>query len=257
MSERQKELERRVTELEAAYEELKKTKEILGARTAVAWIGMISATWAHAVRREVSTILGLLALLQNAVRKGAPPNRINTLFEQVDTAVKRIAEVPLTAPLSAEEGIESVNVNLLLREYVPILFQPYDNMNLILELTPNDKDMAVRASSEWISRAIRIIIENALQAMRNSHQKTLTICTRAYADTVEIWFTDTGSGIPQTVLPHLFVEPIKKTAREKGAGIGLLLASTIVQTYGGEIAVAATGPEGTTIVLTLPREKLL
>ena len=257
MSEREKELEleRRVTELEAAYEELKKTKAILGARTAVAWIGMVSATWAHAVRREVGTIRVLLALLQNAVETGAPPDKIDTLFEQLDTAAKRIAEVPLTVPLSAEEGIESVDVNSLLQEYVPRLLQFHKNVDLILDLTPNDEGVAVHASSEWVRRAIRTIVDNALQAMKSSAQKALTISTRADEDTVEIRFTDTRPGIPQAILPHLFVEPIKKNSGEKGAGIGLLLASTIVQAYGGEIKVADTGPQGSTFALTLPREE--
>jgi C4-dicarboxylate-specific signal transduction histidine kinase len=255
MSEREKNLEERLVELEEAYEELKKTKEVLSARTVVAWIGMVSATWAHAVRREVGTIRGLLMLLRNAVETAAPPDKISALIEQLDATATRIAEVPLTAPLSTEGGVESIDINAFLQQSVSGPLQRYKDVNFVGEFARDDQDITVRANPEWLRRAVQIIVENALEAMMNSSQKILTISTRADAGAVEIRFTDTGPGIPQTVLPHLFLEPIKKARGEKGTGIGLLLANTIAQAYGGEIKVTDTGPEGSTLVLTLPRKE--
>jgi signal transduction histidine kinase len=37
--------------------------------------------------------------------------------------------------------------------------------------------------------------------------------------------------------------------------MGLVMAQTIVQTYGGEVVVGSTGPNGTTMVIELPLEK--
>jgi len=52
----------------------------------------------------------------------------------------------------------------------------------------------------------------------------------------------------------LFHEQIKKPKGTKGLGMGLLMAQTIAQTYGGEIRVETTDPTGTSMVVSLPIE---
>jgi nitrogen-specific signal transduction histidine kinase len=72
---------------------------------------------------------------------------------------------------------------------------------------------------------------------------------------VELLFSDTGGGIPEHLKSSLFKEPVKKTGREKGSGIGLFLANTVVQTYGGRLEIRASGLKGTTMALWLPVSK--
>jgi signal transduction histidine kinase len=69
---------------------------------------------------------------------------------------------------------------------------------------------------------------------------------------VEVVVEDTGSGIPEADLPRVF-EPFY-TTRTKGTGLGLAICKQIVEAHGGALRVARTGPDGTTIVVTLPAE---
>ena len=71
---------------------------------------------------------------------------------------------------------------------------------------------------------------------------------------VEIRIGDTGSGVPESVSSLLLKDRIEKRKGSKGLGMGLLMAQCIVQTYGGEIHLASTGPNGTTMVIILPKE---
>ena len=75
---------------------------------------------------------------------------------------------------------------------------------------------------------------------------------RANVRPVEVAVEDTGSGIPEADLPRVF-EPFY-TTRTKGTGLGLAICQQIVEAHGGAIRVARTGPEGTTILVTLPVE---
>ncbi len=68
---------------------------------------------------------------------------------------------------------------------------------------------------------------------------------------MEIVFADTGKGIPEEVLPNLFHKQIEQA---NGLGIGLLMAQTIAQIYGGEIWVGSTDHTGTSMVVSLPIE---
>jgi two-component system C4-dicarboxylate transport sensor histidine kinase DctB len=126
-------------------------------------------------------------------------------------------------------------------------------VELQLELSLNDH-ATVRASPEWLRRALDILAENAVDALTDSALQQVTIATRQRDDQVEILVSDTGPGIPEEMLPRLFWEPIRWPKGVEGLGMGLLMAQAIVQAYGGEIGVGSTGPAGTEMFIRLPLE---
>jgi signal transduction histidine kinase len=119
-----------------------------------------------------------------------------------------------------------------------------------------DERATVRASREWLRRGLEIVVDNAVQAMLavGTPNKRLTVQTRLRGATIEILVQDSGPGIPDEILAKLFKEPIDKPRGSRGAGIGLLLARTIFETYEGTIDVRDTGPSGTRMVILLPVE---
>jgi signal transduction histidine kinase len=92
--------------------------------------------------------------------------------------------------------------------------------------------------------------------MPNGGKLTLAVASMDGKDgtrrAVEVAVEDTGSGIPETDLPRIF-EPFY-TTRTKGTGLGLAICKQIVEAHGGTIRVARAGPDGTTILVTLPAE---
>jgi signal transduction histidine kinase len=60
---------------------------------------------------------------------------------------------------------------------------------------------------------------------------------------------DDGRGIPAHVLPRLF-EPHFST-RTSGSGLGLAISRQLVESWGGEIAIASVEGEGTTVRIEL------
>jgi signal transduction histidine kinase len=70
------------------------------------------------------------------------------------------------------------------------------------------------------------------------------------AASLQLWVTDTGHGITDNDLPHVF-EPFFSTKAE-GSGIGLALVYRVMQDHGGQIEVRSQPGSGTTFLLTLP-----
>ncbi len=65
---------------------------------------------------------------------------------------------------------------------------------------------------------------------------------------------DTGSGIAEEHLQHIF-EPFYSTKRDsKGTGLGLWVSQGIVQNHGGQIKVLSRPGRGTTFTIALPPE---
>lgn len=238
----------------AEEDELTKIKNQLGARTAVAWMGMESATWLHTLTNHATTVGDLVALLRSDLQQDIPREKLETRLSAIDKLVGNMRSIPLTAP---GQGASPLSINDLIHERLTQLWgrEPYNSAELQLFLA-SEESLTVRANPEWLKRAIDILIDNAVEAMANSLVKKLTVTTKALGNNIEIAIEDTGGGIPQAILPQVLKEPIRKTPGAKGSGIGLLLAQTIVQTYGGDIHVGATGAWGTRMIIILPAETL-
>jgi signal transduction histidine kinase len=75
----------------------------------------------------------------------------------------------------------------------------------------------------------------------------------AVDDGVEFSIADSGTGIEQDRLTHVF-DRFSRAPDSPGVGLGLAIAKTLVEAHGGRIR-AESGPRGTTIAFTLPARR--
>jgi PAS domain S-box-containing protein len=82
----------------------------------------------------------------------------------------------------------------------------------------------------------------------------VTVSAKPNADHAVISVRDTGIGIPEAHLPHLFDRHwhSRRTARTAGTGLGLAIARGIVHAHGGRIWVDSTEGVGSTFSFTVP-----
>jgi two-component system sensor kinase FixL len=95
------------------------------------------------------------------------------------------------------------------------------------------------------------LLLNGVQSMEGAARQVLTIAAaRDAAGDTCIRVSDTGSGIPDTMLAEMF-EPFV-TTRSDGLGMGLAIARMIVTAHGGTLAASNNADGGATLVLVLP-----
>lgn len=93
------------------------------------------------------------------------------------------------------------------------------------------------------------LVKNSLEAVKDGTGISITI--KFDDNDVITVLTDSGPGIPQEQLMHLF-EPYR-TTKEKGTGLGLMISKRIVTEHGGTIAVESEEGKGTSFTIKLPR----
>ena len=98
------------------------------------------------------------------------------------------------------------------------------------------------------------LISNAVESMRTSSQKRLTIRTFSRKKTVGIEIGDTGSGMAQETISKIF-EPFFTTKKKsRGVGLGLSVVYGIIKEHGGRLYVDSTPGKGTVFSITLLKE---
>jgi signal transduction histidine kinase len=82
----------------------------------------------------------------------------------------------------------------------------------------------------------------------------ITITTRKLEGAVGVDITDTGIGIPEGDLPHVFERFYKgdRARSEAGTGMGLAIAKHVVEAHGGKISVESREGKGSTFSFSLP-----
>lgn len=239
------------------YGELKQTRRKLAAKQALIWMGMASATWRHATHNKATTIRDRVKLAHSDIEREEPREKLHLRLDAIDEVAQKIQALSIPAPLSADAGIQTLIINDFLEERVSQLrrkrstSETDDSVNF--RYIPCSKfSYVVRANPQWLAHAFDLLVDNAAKAMVTSLVKELTVKTELVEGGIKISFADTGKGISVKTQRFLLQEPIPRELQPNGTGMGLLLAQTIVQAYGGNIRLESTGSTGTTIAIWFP-----
>jgi len=102
----------------------------------------------------------------------------------------------------------------------------------------------------------KIVLNLLSNALKFTFTGSIAIALRRDGSAVELSVSDTGTGIPDTELPHVFerfhrVEGAKARTHE-GTGIGLALTHELVRLHGGTIAAESRVGQGTRFTVRVP-----
>jgi len=125
------------------------------------------------------------------------------------------------------------------------------NVSMSLELSPDLPKL--RGDRVQLQQVVLNLVLNGLEAMREPHAgaRTLVIqTTRAGATALRVTVEDSGPGIPEQDLGHIF-EPLY-TTKANELGMGLAIVRTIVTAHGGAVGAGNIPPGGARFHFTLP-----
>ena len=102
----------------------------------------------------------------------------------------------------------------------------------------------------------KIVLNLLSNALKYTLEGEITVSLRWLDGQVELAVRDTGTGIPQQELPHVFDRfhrvPNPRARTQEGTGIGLALVKELVSCHRGSITVASVLAEGTTFTVRIP-----
>jgi signal transduction histidine kinase len=116
-----------------------------------------------------------------------------------------------------------------------------------LPLIPGDGDR--------LAQVLTNLVDNAIQ--HSQRGGAIELSARSEGESLVIEVSDTGAGIPQEALPHIFDrfyrgDPSRQGGQDHGAGLGLAIAHEIVLAHHGTISARSVPGQGSTFTVSLP-----
>jgi signal transduction histidine kinase len=166
---------------------------------------------------------------------------------------ERTLEMPAQVTRFFAQGGNAVDVNQCVCEVLRELNPP---AGITVETDLDDKLPELSLYS--FDLVAQNLIKNAIDAMPNGG--TLTISTKLFthagtpAGYVQLIVRDTGTGIPEDILPHIFDLNFttKNKKKGKGLGLGLWWVRTFITRSNAEITVETTKNVGTEFCVKIP-----
>ena len=166
--------------------------------------------------------------------------------EAVNYAASMLEELRLKvgdAPLQLQE----VNLGALIRKAVEEASIP-DSVEA--EVNVDEGLDSVSMDPLKIRRVLDNLVRNAVEALPDGG--SLGVSSVCEGDVVFIRVRDTGTGIPEELMPDLFTAFV--TTKPQGMGLGLAYCKRAVEDHGGTIFVESKVGEGTRIIFEIPTE---
>jgi signal transduction histidine kinase len=119
-----------------------------------------------------------------------------------------------------------------------------------------EEQVQVRGDKDRLKQVLLNLVANALDHTGSGGVVTLSLgCVEGWA---RLTVSDTGRGMPQEELPHIFerfyrIDPARRRSDLGGAGLGLSIAYWITRSHNGRIEVASEVGKGTTFSVWLPQ----
>jgi len=239
-----------LAEREQAERSLRKREHLHSESEKLAAVGRLAAGVAHEINNPLTTVLAFSHLLRE---KEGLEDQDKQDLDLVIRETSRASEIVRGLLDFARERPalkEALDVNDVVRRTIPLLgsqkaFQKITVREHLQETLPS-----VEGDMNRLQQVLLNLSLNACEAMQDGG--TLTISTSSRDGNVLLKVADTGCGIKEEHLDHVF-EPFFSTKPVgKGTGLGLSVSYGIVQRHGGTLEVESEIGKGTTFIIILP-----
>jgi len=215
-------------------------------------LGQLTANLAHDLGTPLHSIGGLAKLLLE--RGGWPQDvehKLNLIVQQTQRLDNIIQNVRRATRLP-EPRFEVLTVQQILSETLPLVEPFISKSKVRIKVDISEGTGSLYVDRYRIQTALMNVIQNALEAMPQVGEITITAKTVLSDGVVTITIRDNGTGMTPDLIEKV-CEPFFSTRQDEGMrGLGLAIVRDIIKTHGGKMEIKSSPGQGTSIILYLP-----
>ena len=147
---------------------------------------------------------------------------------------------------------ERLNINELIEDAVDLFYPLAEDKHIEIDTKMPSDPVLVHVDRSWFQRVIANLLDNAIKYTSKGGRIIISVaCNRRY---VSISIEDTGIGIREEDLPHIFKRfyRAEQSRTSPGMGLGLSLVKAVVEAHGGRVEVKSIFQKGSRFQIVLP-----
>lgn len=218
----------------------------------------------HQVKSPLAAIKGYTSIILEGLY-GPVTDKVKAVLEKMKFSTNELIKLvdTLLDLRKVEEGkmeykFEKVSLVKIAMEAVQELVPLALQKKLSLQFLPPRENVFVQADAQKLKQVFQNLVDNAIKYTPSGFVK-MDMREEPGTDFVVVTVSDSGLGLPQDLIPHLFEEFVRDERVKKeirGTGFGLYIARKIAEAHGGTMQAASEGEgKGSMFTVRLPRAK--
>ena len=241
-------------------EELQKIHDQIVQIEKMASLGKLSATVAHELNNPLEGVLTYAKLIARRIRKTeVMTDKLKETLEDVELIMReteRCGNIVKSLLLFSKKQVVEfglVSVRQIVEKAEKLVRHHFQISNVQFEASYPEKETVLLCEENQIQQALVALFVNAVEAMPDGGFLRVSVVDDDAGNNVSIEIRDTGVGIPEDDVDHVF-EPFFSTKRNgQGVGLGLSVVYGIIERHGGKISVQSRVGKGTVFRLDFPK----
>jgi two-component system sensor histidine kinase HydH len=216
----------------------------------LASIGRLAAGVSHEIRNPLSSIKGFATYFKERYHDVPENQQIsNLMIQEVDRLNRVVGQLhEFARPITVSK--KPINIRTFLENSLKLIENQASEANINIQTRLDAEIDEILADPDRIKQVSLNLYLNAMESMKNGGSLTVWLLKNEEEDGIKIRVQDTGTGINEDDLTHIF-DPYF-TTKASGTGLGLAIAHNIIEAHDGEIRVDSKLGQGTTVTILLP-----
>lgn len=219
-------------------------------------VGELTTSIAHELNQPLGSILTNAETAELMLKSTSPDiSELRQILadirrddQRASEVIRRLRSVLKKTPFE----IKQIELNDTVREAIGLVRAVADGRRITLTYMPVQADLPIKGDPVQLQQVVLNLIINAIDAISDADagKREVSVSTARAGNQAEVRVTDTGPGIAASDLANVF-DPFF-TTKPQGMGMGLAIATTIIQAHHGTVAAANQPAGGALFTIRLP-----
>lgn len=232
--------------------EVQRLKKEIARSRHLASLGSLAAGVAHEIRNPLSSIKGFATYFKERYRDNLDDGKTADIMVQEVERLNRVIGQLLEFARPVAMDRKPSALQTVIQHALKVIENDARGKNVTIRSELPADLPEVMMDADKIKQVLLNLFLNALEAMQQGGTLSVTLA-RNDSRTIRLTISDTGPGINQKDLPHIF-DPYF-TTKPSGTGLGLAIVQKIIEAHDGEISVVSIPGTETRMTIVLPLDE--
>jgi PAS domain S-box-containing protein len=238
--------------------EIKEKDQMLLHSSKMSSLGEMAGGVAHEINNPLGVILGKADLILKKIESGTYTNeygirQISKIIEMSERITKIVKGLKSFSRNAEGDPFLPTELNSIIINVLSLCEEKYKTNAIKVDVIV-DKNIVIECRSTQIEQVLLNLLNNSSDAIENTQEKWVRIEALDLGESIQIFVTDSGGGIPPQVVQKLMQPFFTTKGIGQGTGLGLSISKGIIETHHGKFFYDPKS-KNTRFVIEIPKSQ--